>query len=391
VFSPTVVEFDEDSEARTTLQALRCTAPSWSIDGSSSADYLPTLEGNEVVHRFAPDRHGAAAATIRLSCEEGSVTALVSVVVRPQPDVTVTLHEVAGADHLLTPIRVIVNGAETVLPPTGGKVQFRQGLNQLQLVENAGWRSLQVWEVNGLVVPLHESGSSFGVTVANTDDAGTAVVRVLHATAHDWYRAGAASEADVRAMYWSDGSWGVLPGFVGFVLGERDLPVYTQLGPLTVDGVQVCSAVPESRYFDYQAAVDAWRSGYAAVPVRLGWEFAESLEDFTPFSAITDGQLTVANSWSLACDAPVAVVQEHFHAIASGHPRQLVIRIPSGSSQAQRIDALWRLPRKMGSRVTGSAWVSATTEPGPSDLRVAEHFFPLADAAARRGMAPLQF
>ena len=149
--------------------------------------------------------------------------------------------------------------------------------------------------------------------------------------------------------------------------------------------------MPESRYYDYQAAVAAQLAALAPLGVNLAWQFAESLEDLTPYSALVNGEVHIANSWSLSCDAPVAVVDEYYRASPTGHVDQLVIRIPVGSSQSERIAALWRLPRKMGVKVPGSAWVSATTEPGPADLKVAEHFFPLADAAAQRGMPPIRF
>ncbi len=392
---PAVVEFDEDSEARTTLVALRCANPSWALEGTSTPDYQPVLEGNVLVHRYAPDRSGGGAVTVRLRCDgSAEVRAALAVVVRPQPDIGVTLHEVTGADQLITaPLRVAVNGVETAIGPGGGRVQFRQGANQLQLVGNPGWRSLQVWEINGQVIPLNEAGTGFPVTVTGTGDDGTAVVRMLHATAHAWYRAGTASEADVRALYWSDGSAGIAPGFTGFNERQADggRPIFTQLGPLVVDGVQVCAAVPASRYGDYQAAVDGYRIPYAGMPVPIGWRFAESLEDLTIYSSLVEGELLIVNGWSLACDAAVASVDEYYRPGASGHVQQLVIRIPAGASQAERVAALWRLPRKMGSKVPGSAWVSSTADPGPADLEVARHFFPLADAAVRRGMPPLRF
>jgi len=392
---PAVVEFDEDSEARTTLVALRCANPSWALEGTSTPDYQPVLEGNVLVHRYAPDRSGGGAVTVRLRCDgSAEVRAALAVVVRPQPDIGVTLHEVTGADQLITaPLRVAVNGVETAIGPGGGHVQFRQGANQLQLIGNPGWRSLQVWEINGQVIPLNEAGTGFPVTITGTGDDGTAVVRMLHATAHAWYRAGTASEADVRAVYWSEGSGGIGTGFVGFTDRQLDggRPIFTQLGPLVVDGVEVCSAVPASRYFDYQAAVEAHRAPYLGMSVPIGWRFAESLENLTMYSSMANGELVIANGWSLACDAPVSVVDEYYRPGASGHVQQLVIRIPAGGTHADRVAALWRLPRRMGHKVPGSAWVSSTAVPGPADLEVARHFFPLADAAAQRGMPPLRF
>jgi hypothetical protein len=220
------------------------------------------------------------------------------------------------------------------------------------------------------------------------------VVRVLHPTAHAWYRAGTASEADVRTLYWSDGSGGIVTGFVGVTTGQYNnggRPIFTQLGPLVVGGVTVCSAVPGSRYGDYQAAVGAQGAPYHAIAVPLGWKFAESLENLTTYASMSDGELLIVNGWSLACDAAIPAVDEYYRPSPTGHVQQLVIRIPETSSQEERIAALWRLPRKMGSKVPGSAWVSATTVPGPADLEVARHFFPLADAAAQRGMPPVRF
>lgn len=393
--TPSSFVFDEDTELRTTLTHRNCTGAAWSLEGTSNPDYVPVLEGDVLVHRFAPDRTGGGAVTLRLACDEGDVAIPINVVVRPQPDITVTLHEVTGADQLLAaPIRVAVNGVETTLAPGGGRVQFQQGANQLQLVTNPGWRSLQVWELNGLTIPLNEAGPGFQVTVNGTGDEGTAVVRLLHATAHAWYRAGSESEADVRALYWSDGSGGIGTGFVGinstqYVATGR--PIFTQLGPLVVDGVEVCSAVSPDWYYLYQAAVEAWRTPYAGMSASMGWSLVENVEDLTPYASIVGGELQIANGWSLACDAQVPVVDEFYRPSPTGQIEHLVIRIPAGSSQADRIAALWRLPRKMGRKVPGSAWVSATTVPGPADLKVAEHIFPLADAGAIRGMPPVRF
>lgn len=386
--------FDEDSELRTTLNATGCTSPAWSLEGTTNPHYQPVLDGAVLVHRFAPDKNGLGAVTLRVRCVEGDAAAAVTAQARPQPDVMVSFHEVTGADHLITaPIRLGVNGMETTLGPEGGRVQLLQGSNLLHLVTNAGWRTLQVWELEGLVVPLSETAPGLQVTVATSDDDRTAKVRLLHPTAHAWYRAGTASEADVRAQYWSDENNGILRGFVGFRARSTagGLPIFTQVERLEVGGLEVCTPGPGSLYFDYQDAIAAQLAPIASLGVSLGWQFAESLPDLSPYSSLVNGEVHMVNGWSLACDAPVAAVDEYYHPSPTGHVEQLVIRIPSGSSQAERIAALWRLPRKMGVKVPGSAWVSATTDPGPADLKVAEHFFPLADAAAQLGMPPIRF
>lgn len=385
---PTITIHDEDAEARIPLLALNCSDHRWSLGGKSRTDFLPSLQGDTLISRFAPNASGDAVVALHVGCRETNAAIAVAVRATPQPDFTYVVHEVAGADHLLGPVTVRINGLDRVLDPAGGTLQLRQGANTLELADTPGWRPLHVWAVNGLTIPLNLNAPSRTVTVPTSDDGGTLELRVLHATAHDWYRAGAQSEADVRALYWDQRPQSLAPGFQG--IGGQQPGVYSPPNQPPLNGEEICLPNDEVRQYLWRDAMDSVAASYAGLPAPFHYRFANTVEPVFLF-AFGNGEFTMSNSASLACEASIAAPELLFQSSPSGQFVQFIARLPAGATLQDRIDILWRLPRKNGVRVTGSPWVSSGHQLGPADRKVAEYFFPIADSAFARGMPTVRF
>lgn len=388
IVAPAVTVFDEDDEGRAPLEAIACTHPQWSLGTPSRPDLVAELDGDTVVARFGPDASGNGSIGLALHCDEGDPTTALAFSVTPQPDLDYELHELAGADSLLSPILVRVNDVDHLLQPGGGRLQLRTGSNRFELTANAGWRALQVWQVNGFTIPLNENALIYNLILPSPADGGHLVLRVLHATAHDWYRAGATSETDVRALYWDQRSGTGYQGFVGAAAVAWN--VYSPPAQPPFQGQQVCVPSDDAHLFAWQEAIDSVLAGWAGLPRPFNYWIVPTTDPIF-INALTPTGFNISNGASLACEAAIASPELLFETSAVGQRMQFVARIPVGAGFDAMVDILWRLPRRLGVRVTGSAWVSSGRTPGPSDRELARYIFPVADSALARNFPPLRF
>jgi len=400
--SPTLTR-DEASTLNVNLGSL--------TTGASHRTYLvqapptldATLDGSQLTVKARDDGITAwddVSGTFQLpysvSDANGTANGVITLTLTPQPDVTYTLSEVAGANAALTNLTFRANGQDFTAIPLGGKVQLRTGANTLELKANPGWRNLQVWRINGKTIPLNQNDATYTETLGSDDI--TAALQALSATVHDWYRDDADpaldSEQHVRIVYW-DGN-NVNQGFSGT---EGITILYTPRNPVVVDGIVICSTTSDAHAAVYGQGVAV--ENQSLVAKGLPAAFEHQIVDDLPAGIVSfeNEAMVLAESRGILCDRPDAGANNSVFSRTDGHFKSFIAMVEITHHDGFRLAELRNLGleyRETQDFGGGSLWVrqadgNASSVELPGDIGVKTYFRRLANAARALGLKAPKF
>jgi hypothetical protein len=117
------VTFPEDGQATSTLTAQNCTTPVYTLGAPTNPSYQPTLAGNTLTHKFAPDANGTGSVPVNVTCANGNATATAQATITPMSDFEFRLAEMRSDSTIKTPATLnyrIGSGATQTLAAVNG-------------------------------------------------------------------------------------------------------------------------------------------------------------------------------------------------------------------------------------------------------------------------------
>ena len=169
------VTFPEDGQAASTLSVQNCTSPVYTLGAITNPSYQPTLAGNTLTHKFAPDANGVGSVPVNVTCAIGNATANAQATATPMSDFEFRLAEMRSDSTIKTPATLnyrVGSGAVQSLPAVNGvfKAQVTPGNVTWLTVDNTDtFNSDRLENGNGTLIGVNWKEND-GVTQNLTSD-----------------------------------------------------------------------------------------------------------------------------------------------------------------------------------------------------------------------------